>query len=846
MKKRYFALALVLVLLVGIFAGCSKKNGDGNNDGSNNGTPSVVTPTKNDQSQTTSKFAYKATYLTLPSEIDSVSMVTASGNTAWFTGNVKDGQKEETYTYTDENGEEQTETYTYDVYVSKLYTIDLESQTCSEVTAAQLPEVDEGWEGNCNIGGLQVDSDGTLWVYCNLYQYKTELPEDFDPETDQEWNYQTNENKSVLLHLSADGTELGRFELNPPQEEGNDYNSISSVLVANGTVYAYDWQNLYLFDTNGTYLATVDMSSLNGNELCRYDANTVGMTSYVYDEQAETGSMYFVPFDPETRTWNEEDKIAVPSEAWKIYPGSDGYDFIYSYNSKIFGYVAKTDTKEKLLDWMDNDINPNDMNNFSILDDGRILAVLSHWDEETMTNSSELVLMTRVDASTLPEKTVLTLACFYMDYNVQSKVVEFNKNSDEYRIVVKDYSEYRTDDDWSAGLTKLNTEIMSGVIPDMFLTDNLPVDRYAAKGVLADLYTFIDNDSSLTRDSFVPEVLRACETDGKLYQLPSSFIVQTAYGLSKVVDDYDTWNVAAVQDAMTKLPEGAYIFDYYSTRDDVMSTCVSNNLAAFVDWQTGKCSFDSEAFISLLNFVNAFPAEFDWEQYNKDNEFNYTDDATMMKNGQKLLTRAYLYSFDDFLYSMSQMGDTPVSFVGYPSEDGTGNHLFSTSTGFAISSQCAAPDVAWTFLSELVREDWQENNVWNFPINKTAFDKQMEKAMTPDYQYDENGEIMLDENGEPMKYPKTSYSTAVAYDPAFGVAADGSDNGETYIYELSQEQADMILDVISKTTRVATYDQAIMDIVNDEASGFFAGQETAESAAASIQSRVQLYVAEQS
>ena len=155
MKKRYFALALVLVLLIGIFAGCSKKNGDGNNDGSNNGTPSVVTPTKNDQSQTTSKFAYKATYLTLPSEIDSVSMVTASGNTAWFTGNVKDGQKEETYTYTDENGEEQTETYTYDVYVTKLYTIELESQTCSEVTTAQLPEVDEGWEGSCNIGDLQ-------------------------------------------------------------------------------------------------------------------------------------------------------------------------------------------------------------------------------------------------------------------------------------------------------------------------------------------------------------------------------------------------------------------------------------------------------------------------------------------------------------------------------------------------------------------------------------------------------------------------------------------------------------------------------------------------------------------
>lgn len=83
-----------------------------------------------------------------------------------------------------------------------------------------------------------------------------------------------------------------------------------------------------------------------------------------------------------------------------------------------------------------------------------------------------MVLMTRVDSSTLPNKTTLTLACFSLDYYLREQIVEFNKNSDEYRIVVKDYAEYNTDDDYSAGLTKLNTEIMSGVIPDMMITTN--------------------------------------------------------------------------------------------------------------------------------------------------------------------------------------------------------------------------------------------------------------------------------------------------------------------------------------------------------------------------------------
>ena len=51
---------------------------------------------------------------------------------------------------------------------------------------------------------------------------------------------------------------------------------------------------------------------------------------------------------------------------------------------------------------MDSDINPNNMSSFAVMNDGRIIAVLNHWDDETSVN--ELVLMERVDASSLPER----------------------------------------------------------------------------------------------------------------------------------------------------------------------------------------------------------------------------------------------------------------------------------------------------------------------------------------------------------------------------------------------------------------------------------------------------------
>ena len=51
--------------------------------------------------------------------------------------------------------------------------------------------------------------------------------------------------------------------------------------------------------------------------------------------------------------------------------------------------------------------------------------------------------------------------------------------------MVKDYAEYSSDGDPSAGLTKLNTEIISGNAPDLIANDmTMPLRQYAAKGLL--------------------------------------------------------------------------------------------------------------------------------------------------------------------------------------------------------------------------------------------------------------------------------------------------------------------------------------------------------------------------
>ena len=63
---------------------------------------------------------------------------------------------------------------------------------------------------------------------------------------------------------------------------------------------------------------------------------------------------------------------------------------------------------------------------------------------------------------------------------------------------------------------------------------------------------------------------------------------------------------------------------------------------------------------------------------------------------------------------------------------------------------------------------------------------------------------------------------------------------------MTQEQVDQILDLINTTTAVYGYDESILNIISDEAAAYFAGEKSLDDTANMIQSRVNLYVAEQS
>ena len=837
--KRIFALLLAALMIVGLFAGCSK---DGTKDpGKTDSNGSLIDQTK--PAATTAKYAYQADYLdlTMPDGVQYLNQLCAAGTTLYASVGM---QGEEIVNSDPTTGD----TWSYYNTRLALLTIDPDTGVCTELTNLELPQVPEGASGSVDCYNMIGSDDGTLWMLVNLYATQFDLPDDFDAETESRWDYpSTDINGSYLMHIAADGSMIASLDLsdtnNEDNEDGMSGNLSSFAVDAAGNLYVSDYNNIYVLDAEGNVQFKLDGSQYNGS-LNRLNAQQVGVMWYNYTDDvnaADENGQYFVPIDLETKDWGE--KVKLPSNVWSIFPGDDAYDFYYTYNNNIYGYAAKTDTKDKLVDWMACDVDTNNMSGYAMLSDSRVAALMQDWSTDPTTY--QLIVLHRVDASEIKEKKVLTLACMYLDWNLRSMIVEYNKTNDEYRINVVDYSEYATDDDYNAGVTKLTTEIISGSVPDIFLTSNLPIDKYAAKGVIADLNTFMDGGNGLSRDYFVPQVMSALEKDGKLYELPTSFSVTTAYALSSIASQYDTWNVAAVQDAMTQLQEGATVFSDGWTKNTALSNCLSRNLSAFVDWTTGKCEFDSEAFQQLLAFCNSFPAETSDGDgaiaYATSTDLAVEDamwesDATRITNGKQLMSTIEMYSFDSYIWNVYAIRDK-ITFTGYPTEDGSGSS-FGLQMPMAISSVTKYPDAAWDFVCSIIKKmnTIDENNYYyGFPISQAAFDAEMTDIMTEQYQMDENGEqVDWDGDGEPDKAVRGSYETM--------------ENGETVykdVYALTQEDVDQILGVINSTSSVYDYDQEILDIITDEVAAYFAGDKDVQTTANMIQSRVNLYVQEQ-
>lgn len=721
--------------------------------------------------------------------------------------------------YTTDDGSYVDYNYRYGIY-----RIPLDGGEAAELENYEPTQIPEGMEGNANLNGIRTGADGTLWITENIYTYSFDLPEDFDPENDDRWNYYSGgEDRQIQRQLDSTGSELARIETGGLQEKlGVDYFN-NTIMDNEGRYIVSTDEKVFVLDKEMNTLFSIEGENLWGQMVLLADG-TVGLICYITDQETNISKRVLRTIDMEAKGWGTEYEL--PNNAYNAYTGGGKYLFYYDNNDSLYGYDAEIGEGEKLLSWASSDINQNDLQFFTFLEDGRVVAMTRSW-RSGRSPKIELAILTEQPASVLADKTILTYATMYLGYDVRSKIIDFNKSSSKYRIEIKDYSEFNTEEDYNAGLTKLNTEIVAGNVPDILDTNNLPIRQYGAKGILEDLWTFIDSDPEISREDLMENVFKAAEQDGKLYQVFSTFNIRTVAGAPSVVGDRMTWTLADLQAALATMPEGCQIFGQGDTKDGMLSNVLAQNLDSFVNWETGECSFDSDAFKALLEFCNAFPLEYNWEDYQDE----YEGEPSRIASGKQMLMSIYLYDLQSMqMYKAMFGGD--ISFVGYPTEDGSVGSSFGIGSGMAISTTCKDKEGAWSFVRTLLLPRSEDDGFYyygDFSTNKADFEKMVEENMKVEYELDENGNPVLDENGEPVQVSKGGW---------------GWDTLMVDIYATSQEEYDQFMALYNAIDSVYSYDEKIYSIVQEVAAPYFSGDAGLQETAEQIQSRVKLYVNE--
>ena len=517
-------------------------------------------------------------------------------------------------------------------------------------------------------------------------------------------------------------------------------------------------------------------------------------------------------------------------QAGGMLPGMEG-DFLVNDGTAAYEYDPETRTGHPLFEWLDCDINGDHAKLMGVLQDGRMVVVYGDgvWGDEV---GIALLTKTRLDPEAV--KKTLVLATMSGDSRLQAAVVDFNRRSEKYRIEIKQFYDYTGGQDYLDGLVNLNNAIVSNNCPDIIDLTGLEVEKLAAKGVFEDLSLYLEKSSLLGREDILESILDAYTLEGTLTAIPLRFSVLTAVGSAAELYGIERWTIEDVI-AFCEAHPGAELFDN-ATKSSVMTYLMNCSQDTFIDWSTGECRFDTDLFKHLLEFVNSFPDEVQQNGEMQSGMFIMEMESgsgqsiqERVQKGEVLLEKGYVSNMN-YGQLYREMFGSDVVFIGYPTADGESGHYVPVSSyAYAISSKSENKEGAWEFIESFLMQDEGRFTI-GFPTLKNKLETEIKKALNSGYVLDDNGAPVLGEDGEPI----------VNTDPEIYWYS-----GWTYTYRPStQEEIDLVLKVLNEVRLEPESGVEIMNIINEEAEAFYAGQKTVDQVTEVIQRRVSLYVNE--
>ncbi len=777
--------------------------------------------------------------------------------------------------------------YTYDLetYMPSYFVAKFSLTDGSLIEKLDIPFVEQNKNGGANLTSFTATDDGSLYFALEKYSYS----EDMYNQSYEVLAYRNGEFETLPLNLIEEDLNMGFY-----------INRIAAT--DDGSLVLASWNGIRILSPDGK-VGKIEIPSpdnANVENLMEIDGKLYA-SIYEYTEDHYGSKLY----ELDTAAGKLGDTLEIAETSFYNVIFGEGYDYYYNDRSSLWGCSFDGGEKVEVINFINSDINGNDISTIIPLSADRFFLMLR--DRSGVRQEMAAAFLDRVPDDEVVEKKMLRLAVNYASYALRTRVIEFNKSSDTYRITIDDYSRFNNEDNYNAGVEKLSSDIITGNVPDIFmLNSEMPYSTYAARGVFADLYELMDADPDFNRGDYLENIFEAFEYDGELVTLVPSVNIYTFAAKKELGENLVNWNLSDFVEFSKANPD-MRMFDYDYSRSNFVQMFMTFCRDNFIDDTTGVCRFDSEEFRTLLEIAKSMPEQTIWETGETNDPSFWQEYDARFKENRVLLAQTYVH---DLNYSYKNMlnytfNAEPV-FVGFPSGSGNGA-VIEVYEEYAIGADSDFKEGAWQFIKILLEPENQmpyyneQYGYWDYPANGIplyipAIEKMAEIAMTPP-KTEDNAVI-----GGAVTMPAIRNDVAVAVDVAVAAAVlpeitvdeavdveiteeieisddavtdeadaeteeiadepaveddiiinDGTEDGfgvgggvwnDPYSIPLTQAQVDAMLELIRGTTVVARQDSDMNDIINEELAPYFAGTQSLDDTVKHIQSRVSIYVNE--
>ncbi|MBR4818546.1 MAG: extracellular solute-binding protein [Clostridiales bacterium] len=688
------------------------------------------------------------------------------------------------------------------------------------------------------------DVDGNLVRYLN-----GDLATVYDVTTDKDGNvclfysyYDTwlSENFKVEV-LDAEGNKIRSIIIyDPPiyhivDDEGNAAEVVSAemleevpdtkitmlddggvAIVGNGKMYTYNEKGVRLCKCYDSFDRTIEGRLIRNN-----------------------GKYYVVSVNPGYGREKDIKLKEVDVMTGKLGEGIDagelaGYGEIQSTDQGIFvsssGGCSKydMDTKEitEVFNWNDTDVDRTMLGRISFTpkDENEYFAVSIVQKRTTV--EPYLIHLTRAEKNPHAGKSMIVVGgMFLTDDELMSFVDAYNRAPEsKARAIIVDYAEGLTMQDPRDDVERqLYLDLFSGNGPDILVNMG---DKEAFRNgeIMEDLNPYMDGENGISRDGFFDNIFRACERGGKLYHVPvkvnlSGFLVN-----SDLVKYPDGWTYDEFDQAARSMPEQVSFMEG-TLHNDMLKIFLSTSLPRFVDYEKKKVDVQNDDMRRLLEMTNEYavriiPGDEGKKVVSKSNGTEIYEvgihDFTRDKFNEGILAvrDKKIYSVNEYCLDSNQ-NQGRVSFIGYPGPQRTGMAV-TPRMSLGIVSSGSNKDLAWDFIRAYLMYDVPEDvQDMGLSVNRSVFDKQCRREM------EEENRVYDDWVKKLGRLP-----------PADIFA------------KITEEDIDELRVLMDHADVSCVIDQAMFDVISEEAAAYFAGDRSMDEVLKLIDNRTSLIVSE--